>query len=79
MPKLARFSWIINTAVEREKAETTFNGTSEYKIGHTTYLVQTIFNPVSQESISDILKRLIIRESEKFLGESGQEPEKQAV
>ena len=25
------------TAVEREKAETTFNATSEYKIGHTLY------------------------------------------
>jgi len=35
--------------------------------------------PASKESLSDILKRLIIRESEKLLGESGQEPEKQAV
>lgn len=67
------------TAIEREKVETTFNGTSEYKIGHTTYLVQTIFNPVSQESFSDILKRLIIRECEKMPGQTGQKPEKQAV
>ena len=67
------------TVVEREKAETTFNTTSEYKIGHTLYTVTTVFNPVSKESLSDILKRLIIRECEDFLGESGQEPEKQAV
>ncbi|MFR7499707.1 hypothetical protein [Ruminococcus callidus] len=38
-----------------------------------------MFNPASKESLSGILKRLIIRESEKLLGESGQEPEKQAV
>lgn len=68
-----------DTAVDREKAETTFNATSEYKIGHTTYTVTTVFNPASKESLSDILKRLIIRESEKLLGESGQQPKKQAV
>ncbi|HCD70144.1 MAG TPA: hypothetical protein DEQ68_05940 [Ruminococcaceae bacterium] len=68
-----------DTAVEREKAETTFNATSEYKIGHTTYTVTTVFNPVSKESLSDILKRLVIRECEDFLGESGQEQDKQAV
>ncbi|MBQ6944889.1 MAG: transposon-encoded TnpW family protein [Ruminococcus sp.] len=68
-----------DTAVEREKAETTFNATSEYKIGHTVYTVITVFNPASKESLSDILKRLIIRESKNLLGESGQEPEKQAV
>lgn len=52
---------------------------SEYHIGHTTYTVTTMFNPASKASLSDILKRLIIRECEDFLGESGQEPEKQAV
>lgn len=67
------------TAVDTEKAETTFNATSEYKIGHTLYTVTTVFNPASKESLSGILKRLIIRESEKLLGESGQELEKQAV
>ena len=67
------------TAVEKEKAETTFIATSAYRIGHTTYTVTTVFNPASKESLSDILKRLIIRESEILLGESGQEPEKQAV
>ncbi|MFR3847077.1 MAG: hypothetical protein ACLTYC_01535 [Ruminococcus callidus] len=48
-------------------------------MGHTLYTVTTVFNPASKESLSGILKRLIIRESEKLLGESGQEPEKQAV
>ena len=67
------------TAVEKEKAENNFVTTSEYKIGHTLYTVTTTFNPASKESLSDILKRLIIRECEKILGESGQEPEKQAV
>ncbi|MDE6519890.1 MAG: transposon-encoded TnpW family protein [Ruminococcus sp.] len=52
---------------------------SEYKIGHTTYVVKTTFNSAFCESLLDILKRLIIRESEKFLGESGQKSEKQAV
>ncbi|MBR1382482.1 MAG: transposon-encoded TnpW family protein [Ruminococcus sp.] len=52
---------------------------SEYHIGHTFYTVKTVFNPASKVSLSDILKRLIIRECEDFLGESGQEPEKQAV
>ena len=67
------------TAIDREKAETTFNATSEYKIGHTLYTVTTVFSTASKESLSDIMKRLILRESEKLLGESGQGPEKQAV
>lgn len=52
---------------------------SEYKIGHTTYVVKTTFNPVFQESLSDILKRLIIRECNDFPGDNRQKPEKQAV
>ena len=67
------------TAVDREKADNTFTKKSEYKIGHTLYTVTTVFNSASKESLSDILKRLIIRECEKLLGESGQEPTKQAV
>lgn len=67
------------TAVETEKADNTFTSKSEYKIGHTLYTVTTVFNPASKESLSAIMKRLIIRESEKLLGESRQEPEKQAV
>jgi hypothetical protein len=52
---------------------------SEYKIGHTTYTVTTVFNSASKECFSDILKRLIIRECENFPGESRQELEKQVV
>ena len=66
-------------AAEKEKAETTSNTKSEYRIGHTTYIVTTIFNPVFQESLSDVLKRMIIRESENLIGEKRQETEKQAV
>ena len=51
----------------------------EYKIGHTTYMVKTTFNPAFRESLSDILKRLIIRECESFLSESQQDCELQAV
>ena len=58
---------------------TNYDTVSEYNIGHTVYTVTTVFNPASKESLSEILKRLIIRESEKLLGESGQEHEKQAV
>lgn len=68
-----------DTAVDREKADNTFTTKSEYKIGHTLYRVTTVFKPASKERLSEIMKRLIIRESEKLLGESGQEPEKQAV
>jgi hypothetical protein len=52
---------------------------SEYKIGHTTYIVKTVFNPVYRESLSDILNRLIIRDTENLLGENKQVPDKQAV
>ena len=56
------------------------NNVSEYKIGRTTYVVKLVFNPASKERLTDILQRLIDREcEEKMLGESGQEPEKQAV
>lgn len=52
---------------------------SEHKIGHTTYVVKTTFNPAFQESLSDIVKRLIIRDCEDSLGESDQQSEEQAV
>ena len=55
------------------------NNVSEYKIGRTTYIVKLVFNPASKELITDILQRLIDRECEEIFGESGQEPEKQAV
>ena len=68
-----------STAAEKEMAETNFNAVSEYKIGHTTYIVKTRFNPAFQESLSDVLKRIIIRESEKIIGANRRETEKQAV
>lgn len=52
------------------------NNVSEYKIGRTTYIVKLVFNPASKERLTDILQRLIGRECEEMLGESGQEPEK---
>ena len=55
------------------------NDVSEYKIGQTTSIVKLVFTPASKESLSDILQRLIDRECEEMLGESRQEPEKQAV
>lgn len=58
------------------------NGTttvSEYKFGHTTYVVKTTFNPAFQESLTDILKRLITRDCDDLLGDTEQEPETQAV
>ena len=55
------------------------NNVSEYKIGRTTYIVKLVFNPASKERLTDILQRLIDRECEEMLDESGQEPEKQAV
>ena len=61
--------------MEKMKKETM----SEYKIGHTTYVVTTMFNPDFSESLSDILKRLIIRECESFIGEKRQESDKLAV
>ena len=58
---------------------TTDNNVSEYKIRRTTYIVKLVFNPASKERLADILQRLINHECEEMLGESGQEPEKQAV
>ena len=55
------------------------NDVSEYKIGRTTFIATLAFHPASKERLTDILQRLIDRECEEMLGESGQEPEKQAV
>ena len=38
---------------------------TEYKIGHTKYIVNLVFNPKSSENISDIVKRLIERDIKK--------------
>ena len=52
---------------------------SEYKIGNTIYRVTTIFNPAFQESLSDILNRLILRDCESFLGDNEQEQNRKTV
>ena len=64
-----------NTAAKNAVSPTV----SEYKIGHTTYIVKLHFNPVAQERLSDILNRLIINDCEDILGESRQRTETQAV
>lgn len=40
---------------------------SEYKIGHTTYRVQLVFNTEAKETLEDILQRLINRECEEII------------
>ena len=53
--------------------------TTEYKIGNTTYTVTTTFSPEFKQSLSDIIQRMIIRDSEEMLGETEQTINKQAV
>jgi len=50
------------TAVEKEKADCSY---SEYHIGLTTYRVKTVFNSDTNESLEDIINRLIAHEIEK--------------
>ena len=58
---------LTNTAVENEEYSPSAENenVSEYKIGHTTYIVNLVFNPKSSENISDIVKRLIERDIKK--------------
>ena len=46
--------------------------TAEYKIGNTTYTVKTIFSPEAKSSLAEIIERMIIRDSEKMLGDDKQ-------
>ena len=39
---------------------------SEYKIGHTTYIVRTFFNPNGTESLEEMIKRLIMKDVAKL-------------
>ena len=39
--------------------------TSEYNIGHTTYTVELHFNLTCEETLEDIIERLIINDLEK--------------
>ena len=51
-----------NTAVATEKSTSLAQNISEYKIGHTTYIVETHFNLGCKETLDDIIKRLISRD-----------------
>ena len=53
-----------NTAVASEKSTSLAPTISEYKIGHTTYVVETNFNLDCKETLDDIIKRLILRDVE---------------
>ncbi len=53
-----------NTAVASEKSTLLAPNISEYKIGHTTYIVETHFNLGCKETLDDIIKRLISRDVE---------------
>lgn len=53
-----------NTAVESEGSTSLTPNISEYKIGHTTYTVETHFNLDCKETLDDIIKRLISRDVE---------------
>ena len=50
------------TTVEKEKVECSY---SEYRIGLTTYRVKTIFNSDTDESLENVINRLIAREIQK--------------
>ena len=50
------------TTIEKEKVDCSY---SEYRIGLTTYRGKIIFNSDTDESVEDIINRLIAREIEK--------------
>lgn len=53
-----------NTAIASEGDSSLASNISEYKIGHTTYIVETHFNLDCKETLDDIIKRLISRDVE---------------
>ena len=53
-----------NTAVANEVTPLLAPNISEYKIGHTTYIVETHFNLGCKETLDDIIKRLILKDVE---------------
>ena len=50
------------TTVDKDKVDSSY---SEYRIGLTTYRVKIVFNQDTDESLEDIINRLIAREIEK--------------
>jgi hypothetical protein len=61
---------LITNAVVANTAETKNEpqpvSVSEYKIGHTTYIVRTFFNPNGTESLEEMIKRLIMKDVAKL-------------
>ena len=55
-----------NTTVASEDNPSLASNISEYKIGHTTYIVETHFNLGCKETLDDIIKRLILRDIERL-------------
>ena len=55
-----------NTAVADENNPSLATNISEYKIGHTTYIVETHYNLGCKETLDDIIKRLILRDIERL-------------
>lgn len=53
-----------NTTVANENSPSLAQNISEYKIGYTTYIVETHFNLGCKETLDDIIKRLISRDVE---------------
>lgn len=51
-----------NTGVASEVNPSLAPNISEYKIGHTTYIVETHFNLGCKETLDDIIKRLVTRD-----------------
>ncbi|WP_337513790.1 hypothetical protein [Ruminococcus sp.] len=50
------------TTVDKDKVDSSY---SEYRISLTTYRVKIVFNQDTDESLEDIIERLIAREIEK--------------
>ena len=55
-----------NTAVASKENISLAPNISEYKIGHTTYIVETHFSLGCKETLDDIIKRLISRDVERL-------------
>ena len=55
---------VANTA--ETKTEPQPVSVSEYKIGHTTYIVRKFFNPNGTESLEEMVKRLIMKDVAKL-------------
>ena len=55
------------TKDELKKARYELNSVTEYKFGKTTYIVKTYFDLDCEESLEDVVQRLITKEVEKAL------------